>query len=69
MRLAVIKHPLAYILNMSLSQGAFADDLNIAYIRTIHKLDDSMQFDNYRLNHCHVPHRKFSVKFMYTKLL
>ena len=46
--LAAISHPLVYILNLSLSEGLFPDELKIANVVPIYKADDSMKFNNYR---------------------
>ena len=46
--LAAINDSLVYILNLSLSQGLFPDELKIANVVPIYKADDSMQFNNYR---------------------
>ena len=46
--LAAINHPLVFILNLSLSEGLFPDELKIANVVPIYKADDSMQFNNYR---------------------
>ena len=43
-----ITSPLVYILNLSLSQGGFPDELKIANVIPLYKADDRMCFNNYR---------------------
>ena len=43
-----ITSPLVYILNLSLSQGVFPDELKIANVIPLYKADDRMCFNNYR---------------------
>ena len=46
--LSSITSPLVYILNLSLSQGVFPDELKIANVIPLYKADDRMCFNNYR---------------------
>ena len=41
-------HPLAYVTNLSLSQGIFPDELKKAKIIPLYKANDPMLFNNYR---------------------
>ena len=43
-----IIEPLAYICNLSLNQGVFSSELNIANILPLYKADDQFLFNNYR---------------------
>ena len=47
LRLPSITYPLVYILNLSLSQGVFPDELKIANVIPLYKADDRMCFNNY----------------------
>ena len=40
--------PLTHICNLSLSEGAFPDQLKIASVVPLYKVEDSMMFNNYR---------------------
>ena len=66
--LAAINHPLVYILNLSLSEGLFPDELKIAYVVPTYKADDSMQFNNYRPVSLLCILSKVFEKVMYTRL-
>ena len=46
--LPCIKHSLLYILNLSLHQDVFPNELKIAYVFPLLKSDDPMKFNNYR---------------------
>ena len=43
-----ITSPLVYILNLYLLQGIFPDELKIANVIPLYKVDDRMSFNNYR---------------------
>lgn len=45
---AVLSHPLSYIINLSLVQGIFPDNLKIAKVIPLFKADDPSLFSNYR---------------------
>ena len=66
--LAAINHPLVYILNLSLSEGLFPDELKIANVVPIYKADHSMQFNNYRPVSLLCTLSKVFEKVMYTRL-
>ena len=46
--LSSITSPLVYILNLSLSEGVFPEELKIANVIPLYKADDHMCFNNYR---------------------
>ena len=46
--LPVIRSPLTHILNMSLLEGVFPNELKIANVLPLYKADDDMSFNNYR---------------------
>ena len=57
-----------YILNLSLSEGLFPDELKIANVVPIYKADDSIQFNNYRPVSLLCILSKVFEKVMYTRL-
>ena len=65
----VIKNHLIYLLNQSLQQGVFPDELKIAKITPIYKADDSSKFNNYRPVSVLSIISKIFEKAMYNKLL
>ena len=46
--LPVIRSPLTHILNLSLLEGVFPNELKIANVLPLYKADDDMLFKNYR---------------------
>ena len=46
--LPVIRSPLTHILNLSLLEGVFPNELKIANVLPLYKADDDMLFNNYR---------------------
>ena len=66
--LAAINQPPVYILNMSLSEGLFPDELKIVNVVPIYKADYSMQFNNYSLVSLLCVLSKVFEKVVYTRL-
>ena len=61
--------PLQHVLNLSLSQGFFPDDLKRAKVVPIHKSGDSMSFSNYRPISILPLFSKVLEKIMYNRLI
>ena len=64
-----ITSPLVYILNLSLSQGDFPDELKIANVIPLYKADDRMCFNNYRPVSLLCILSKLFEKVMYNRLI
>ena len=64
-----ITSPLVYILNLSLSQGVFPDELKIANVIPLYKADDRMCFNNYRPVSLLCILSKVFEKVMYNRLI
>ena len=69
LRLPSITSPLVYILNLSLSQGVFPDELKIANVIPLYKADDRMCFNNYRPISLLCILSKVFEKVMYNRLI
>ena len=64
-----ITSPLVYILNLSLTQGVFPDELKIANVIPLYKADDRMCFNNYRPVSLLCILSKVFEKVMYNRLI
>ena len=64
-----ITSPLVYILNLSLSQGVFPDELKIANVIPLYKADDRICFNNYRPVSLLCIFSKVFEKVMYNRLI
>ena len=67
--LPFISHSLLHILNLSLSQGIFPDELKIANIIPLFKAEDPMLFNNYRPVSLLSIFSKIFEKMMYKRLV
>ncbi len=67
--LPFICHNLVHLLNLSLSQGIFADELKVANIIPLFKSDDPMLFNNYRPVSLLSIFSKIFEKVMYKRLV
>ena len=64
-----VKNLLIHLLNISLSQGIFPDELKIANVLPLFKADDSMKFNNYRPVSLLSIFSKIYEKAMYNRLM
>ena len=64
-----IKNPLAYLCNLSLSEGVFPDSFKLANIIPLYKADDPMCFNNYRPVSLLCVLSKIFEKVMYSRLI
>ena len=67
--LSSIKTPLTHILNLSLSEGVFPEELKIANVIPLFKADDPMLFNNYRPVSLLCVLSKVFEKIMYSRLM
>ena len=67
--LSSIKTPLTHILNISLSEGVFPEELKIANVIPLFKADDPMLFNNYRPVSLLCVLSKVFEKIMYSRLM
>ena len=67
--LSSIKTPLTHILNLSLSEGVFPEELKIANVIPLFKADDPMLFNNYRPVSLLCVLWKVFEKIMYSRLM
>ena len=69
MSMAFVANPLAYICNMSLSEGVFPTQLKIVNVVPLYKCDDPMSFNHYRPVSLLCTLSKVFEKVMYSRLI